>query len=80
MIVKPNVNELLEHAENRFALVIATSKRARQIAKGDKKLTEVDHKSTVTVASNEIAEGKIKIYTPENEEVKEDVITQEVEE
>ena len=24
MIVKPTVNELLEHAENRFALVIAT--------------------------------------------------------
>ena len=41
MIVKPTVNELLNHAENRFALVIATSKRARQIANGDKRLTNV---------------------------------------
>ena len=36
MIVKPSVTELLEHAENRYALVIATSKRARQIAKEER--------------------------------------------
>ena len=67
MIVKPTVNELLEHAENRYSLVIATSKRARQIALGDDARTEVDEKSVVTLAANEIAEGKIKIYH-ENEE------------
>ena len=32
MIVEPTVNELLKHAENRYALVIAASKRARDIA------------------------------------------------
>lgn len=62
MIVKPTVNELLEHAENRYSLVIATSKRARQIALGDEARTEVNERSTVTLAANEIAEGKIKIY------------------
>ena len=67
MIVKPTVNELLEHAENRYSLVIATSKRARQIALGDEARTEVNEKSPVTLAANEIAEGKIKIYH-ENEE------------
>jgi DNA-directed RNA polymerase subunit omega len=61
MIVKPTVNELLEHADNRFALVIATSRRARQIAKGDKKLTKVDEESPVTIAANEINEGKVTI-------------------
>ena len=59
MIVKPTVNELLEYAENRYSLVIATSKRARQIALGDKARTEVDERSTVTLAANEIAEGKV---------------------
>ena len=59
MIVKPTVNELLNHAENRFALVIATSKRAREISKGDKPLTEVNEESPVTLAANEINEGKI---------------------
>jgi len=62
MIVKPTVNELLEHAENRYSLVIATSKRARQIALGDKSKTEVIERSPVTLAANEIAEGKVKIY------------------
>ena len=57
MIVKPTVNELLEHAENRFA----TSRRARQIANGDKKLTDVEEESPVTIAANEINEGKVSI-------------------
>lgn len=76
MIVKPTVKELLNHAENRFALVIATSRRARQIASGDKKLTHVDAESPVTLAANEINEGKVQIYKAdekydedENEEV-----------
>lgn len=68
MIVKPTVNELLNHAENRFALVIATSKRARQIANGDKRLTNVVEESPVTLAANEINEGKIEIIEENNEE------------
>ncbi len=62
MIVKPTVNDLLKYAENRFALVIATSKRARQIASGSKALTDVSEESPVTLAANEINEGKIEIY------------------
>ena len=62
MMVKPTVKELLKHAENRFALVIATSRRARQIANGDKKLADVDAESPVTLAANEINEGKVEIY------------------
>ena len=61
MIVKPTVNELLEHAENRYALVIATSKRAREIAKGAEPLTSIEDKSPVTIAANEIVEGKVLI-------------------
>ena len=76
MIVKPTVKELLEHAENRFALVIATSRRARQIADGEKKLTNVDEESPVTLAANEINEGKVEIYKAdevEDEDENEDV-------
>mgnify|MGYP004508781233 FL=1 len=75
MMVKPTVKDLLNHAENRFALVIATSRRARQIANGDKKLTNVDEESPVTLAANEINEGKVEIikadeeYDDENEDV-----------
>ena len=61
MIVKPTVKELLEKVDNRFELVVVTSKRARQIADGDKVLTDVDEESPVTLAANEIAEGKVKL-------------------
>lgn len=59
MIIKPTVTDLLEIFDNRFELVIVTSKRARQIARDGKSLTKVDEKSPVTLAANEIAEGKV---------------------
>lgn len=61
MIVKPTVNELLEKADNRYELVIATARRARQIAEGSEPKTDVKEESPVTLAANEIAEGKVKI-------------------
>lgn len=61
MMVEPNVTDLLKKVNNRYELVIATSKRARQIATGSKPLTDVEEKSPVTLAVNEIAEGKVKI-------------------
>lgn len=65
MIVKPTVSELLKFAKNRYELVIATSKRARQIANGSPVRTDVKEESPVTLAANEIAEGKVKIIEPE---------------
>ncbi len=61
MIVKPSVTELLTKASNRYELVIATARRARQIAEGDEPKTNVKEESPVTLAANEIAEGKVKI-------------------
>ena len=61
MIVKPSVTELLKHSKNRYELVIATSKRARQIAAGDAVRTDKKEESPVTQAAVEIAEGKVKI-------------------
>lgn len=68
MIEKPTVKELLKHAENRYALVIATSKRARQIANGDEPMTDVDEESPVTLAANEIAENKVVICKDKDED------------
>ena len=61
MIVKPSVTELLTKANNRYELVIATARRARQIAAGDEPRTKVREESAVTLAANEIAEGKVSI-------------------
>ena len=61
MMVQPSVTELLKLVDNRYLLVIATAKRARQIANGSTILTKVKEESPVTLAANEIAEGKVKI-------------------
>ena len=67
MIVKPSVSELLTKAKNRYELVIATARRARQISLGDEALTDVNEESAVTLAANEIAEGKVKINSDDSE-------------
>ena len=72
MMVKPTVQELLTKAKNRYELVIATSKRARQIASGAEVKTKVKEESPVTLAANEIAEGEVEIIEPD--EAKEDAI------
>ena len=59
MMMKPTVTDLLTKIDNRFALVIVTSKRARQLANGEKPLTNKLEDSKVTLAAVEIAEGKV---------------------
>ena len=61
MMVKPSVTDLLQLVDNRYLLVIATAKRARQIASGAPVLTKAKEDSAVTLAANEIAEGKVTI-------------------
>ena len=63
MLVKPTVPELLrETKKNRYSLVIATAKRARQISKGRKPMTKDDDISPISLAADEIGEGKVVIY------------------
>ena len=59
MMVKPTVKELLEKVDNRYELVIATAKRARQIAAGAEVLIKTDEEAPVTIAANEIAQAKV---------------------
>ncbi len=61
MMVKPSVSELLTKANNRYELVIATARRARQIAEGAETKKDMKEESPVTIAANEIAEGKVEI-------------------
>ena len=61
MMVKPSVSELLKKADNRYELVIATARRARQLAGGAEPKIVEEGEKPVTVAAEEIAEGKVKI-------------------
>jgi len=60
MLVKPTVSDLLKKVgDNRYALVIMTSKRARQIASGSPLRTNKKDRSPVTLAADEIIEGQV---------------------
>lgn len=61
MLVRPSVTELLEKVDNRFELVVVTSKRARQLYSGSEPLTKKKEDSVVTLAATEIAEGKVEL-------------------
>lgn len=61
MINKPNVEDLLKEAENRFSLVNMVAKRARQLEEGQTPMLDVkDNISSVTIAAIEIEHGKLK--------------------
>ena len=59
MVGKTTLTLLLTKVDNRYTLVIMVSKRARQIAAGKPTVTKVKSHSAVTLATNEVAEGKV---------------------
>lgn len=61
MMIKPSVAELLEKVDNRYMLVIATSKRARQIAQGADVLVKTDDVAPDSIAADEIDAGKVSV-------------------
>ena len=53
---------------SRYSIVMATSKRARQIIAGDEPLVNADGKKPLSIAVEELNEGKIKILNDEEEQ------------
>ncbi|MDQ0148889.1 DNA-directed RNA polymerase subunit omega [Eubacterium multiforme] len=69
-MINPSVVELLKKVEDRYSLVIVTSKRARQIIGGSEPLIKIDSQKPLTIAINEVNEGKVGYEIPECEEGK----------
>ena len=75
-MIHPRVDELLEHVDSRYALVIVAAKRARQINNYHHQLgegtfdqvlpplVESRSKNYLTMSLEEIQEGKIKYAYP----------------
>lgn len=68
-MARVTVEDCLGNVENRFALVHAAAKRAKQIYKGSKPKIECDNKEIVT-SLREIAAGSLEIEEPSSIEVK----------
>ena len=58
-MIYPTLSSLLEKVDSKYTLVVAVAKRARQLVDGQPKLTKVESSKPVTIAINEIDEGKI---------------------
>lgn len=58
MIINPTPEELLEKADNRYELVIAVSKRARQIADTEEFKKNQAENSEVTLAAEELVKDE----------------------
>ncbi len=59
MMIYPPITELVKKTGSRYTLVIETAKRARQLSLGAVPLSDVKSTKDVTVAVNEVYEGKI---------------------
>lgn len=53
-MINPSIVDLLKKVDNRYSLVMVTSRRARQIIDGDAPRLECDSKKALTVAINEV--------------------------
>ena len=53
---------------SRYSIVMATSKRARQIIGGSKAMVDSKDKKPLSVAVEELNQGKIKILSEEDEQ------------
>ncbi len=77
-MLTPSINELLDIAGSRYSLVIAASKRARQIIDGAEPLTVADSIKPVSIATQELYEAKIECVEAVDAADVEDVIQMEV--
>jgi len=63
----PPINELLDKVDSRYTLVVAASKRARQLIDGAEiKISDPHSRKPVSIATQEIFENAV-LYTRDNE-------------
>jgi len=72
------VEDCLDHVDNRFALVLLATKRARQLVNGVEPLVPWENDKPTVVALREIAEGLITDQTVEEPKETEESIDEEL--
>jgi len=67
-MLNPPINELIDITGSRYSLVICVSKRARQITDGDDIYIRMRSNKAVSIATEEIYQGKIECVKPDENE------------
>ena len=71
-VVEPNVLEMLPRTEDRYTMVIAAAKRAREIVAETETLGETNGKKPLQTAIEEINSGLLTYERPVDEEEQEE--------
>jgi DNA-directed RNA polymerase subunit omega len=58
-MINPPINDLLKKADCRYTLCVFVAKRAKQLLEGAQPHVQCDSKNSVTIAANEVNEGKL---------------------
>ena len=64
MLISPSLESLMKRVDSKYTLVTLAAKRARQLTDGDKPLVDVDTTKVVSIAMEEIDQGKITYEAP----------------
>ncbi len=64
MLIKPTLESLMTKVDSEYTLVTLAAKRARQLTDGDEPLVDVDTTKVVSIAMEEIDQGKITYEAP----------------
>jgi DNA-directed RNA polymerase subunit omega len=72
-VARVTVEDCLEREDNRFALVVLASRRARQIMKGSAQLIRCSNRPNVA-SLREIAAGKVHFDRPSSEAIEEWIV------
>ncbi|MCL6580353.1 MAG: DNA-directed RNA polymerase subunit omega [Firmicutes bacterium] len=63
-MMTPPLEELLKKVDSKYTLVVAAARRGRQLMEGHPKLVETRSHKPVSIALQEIYEGKVKCEPP----------------
>ena len=64
MLIKPTLESLMTKVDSKYTLVTLAAKRARHLTDGDEPLVDVDTTKVVSIAMEEIDQGKITYEAP----------------
>lgn len=58
-MINPTITTLVQKVDSKYTLVVAVAKRARQLVDGQPSLVNINSIKPVTIAIQELAEGKL---------------------
>ena len=65
MLIKPTLESLMKKVDSKYTLVTLAAKRARELTDGDEPLVDVETTRVVSIAMEEIDQGKITYAKPQ---------------